>query len=279
MEVDIHFVCPCGAIIESTTPVPPPNLLAEHHSDSTEEYWEQIVCDACSKDFDIQVTNTFFDVNVRVFGAIDLYYETRDLPDDDEDITHIIYSTRQMEEFTDVMKGIISLSKLPISGAAEELLTRMLHVQVVTAVESYLSSTFIHTVINSEMLLRKLVETDPEISKRKFSLKEIFTEWESLRHTIAKHLKGLIFHDLPKVKAMYRDVLDIDFNNISWLFTAVSLRHDCVHRNGVDKNGIRREISMNSVLSLVHRSSSFVSDIDQQLAFINFDDVNDSPST
>lgn len=71
----------------------------------------------------------------------------------------------------------------------------------------------------------------------KFTLSQLFKEREQIKDTVAKYLHDLIFHDLKKIKPMYKDVLGHDFGDISWLFKAVAKRHDCVHRAGHDKDG------------------------------------------
>lgn len=264
MEVDIHFYCPCGAVIEETLPVPPPDLMAERNSDSRTEFFDSAICDGCGKDFDVEVSNTCFEADVTVTGAVDLSFDVRDLPDED-DVAWIIHSTQQFEEFTEVIQGVVALVETSVPEHAGRTLKNMLYVQTVAAVEAYLSSAFIHAVLNSEELIQKLVESDPELAKQKFSLKEIFTQWEGLRITVGKYLKALIFHDLRKVKPMFRDVLGIDFSEIAWLFQAVLIRHDCVHRNGLDKDGNRHEITKSQIMELARNSAEFVSQVDQEL--------------
>lgn len=273
MEVDIHFYCPCGAVIEETLPVPPPDLMAEQHSDSRTEYFDSAICDGCGKDFDVEVSNTYFAVDVTVAGAVDLSFDVRDLPEED-DVSWIIQSTQQFEEFTEVIQGVVALAETSVPAHADRTLRNMLYVQTVTAVEAYLSSAFIHAVLNSEELIQRLVESDPELAKQKFSLKEIFTQWESLRITVGKYLKALIFHDLRKVKPMFKDVLGIEFPDIPWLFQAVLIRHDCVHRNGLDNDGNRHEITKTQIMDLARSSADFVSQIDQELRCLVYENTS-----
>ena len=56
-------------------PVPPPNLMAERHSDAVSEHWESAYCDACTKDFNVCVRNEFFDISVEVEGGIQVEFE------------------------------------------------------------------------------------------------------------------------------------------------------------------------------------------------------------
>jgi hypothetical protein len=60
---------------------------------------------------------------------------------------------------------------------------------------------------------------------------------------VTDYLRSLVFHDLERVDFLYRAVFssgilkdDIDKGK---LFAAIRYRHDCVHRNGIDKSGMR----------------------------------------
>jgi hypothetical protein len=94
--------------------------------------------------------------------------------------------------------------------------------------------------------MKKLIETDPKIGEKKLTLKDIYKENEKIKTTVAKYLKttvakylnDLTFHRLNKTKEMYKQVLDIDFENIGWFFKAIKVRHHCVHRAGSTKRSI-----------------------------------------
>lgn len=179
-----------------------------------------------------------------------------------------IYSKSQVGTFDKQMKSIEELLEVHVGNETQFSLLVMLHAHTVASVESYLASTFIHKVTNSEDLIRKLVETDPVFSKTKFTLKEIFEKQENLKLTVATYLRDLIFHDLKKVKPMFNDVLDCDFGDISWLFEAVRTRHHCVHRAGSDKDGNSVDISIGSIKKLVESSSQLVHKVEHDVSQI-----------
>ncbi|MNV84639.1 hypothetical protein D3C71_1785280 [compost metagenome] len=66
---------------------------------------------------------------------------------------------------------------------------------------------------------------------------------------------------------MYRDVLDIDFGEIGWLFKAILIRHDCVHRNGVDKEGTPTGLGEDDVVELIKKCAGLVANIDDQVQY------------
>ncbi len=179
-----------------------------------------------------------------------------------EELEWYIYTQSQVGKFDTQMRSVLELIDVQASNEAQFSLLVMLHGHTVAAVESYLASTFIHKVTNSGELIRKLVETDPVFSKMKFTLKEIYEKHENLKLTVATYLKDLIFHDLKKVKPMFKDVLECDFGDISWLFEAVKIRHHCVHRAGLDKDGNRVAISVESIKKLVKISKELVHEVE-----------------
>ncbi|WP_421296007.1 hypothetical protein [Aeromonas sp. 604534] len=181
----------------------------------------------------------------------------------------LIYEQSQVGIFNSQMANIEELLNIEkTSNKAMFSLLVMLHGHVVASLEAYLAGTFIHKVTNSEILIRKLVETDPHFSNMKFTIKEIFEKKENLKFIVADYLQNLIFHDLKKVKPMFKDVLDCDFGNISWLFSAVLKRHDCVHRAGLDKDGISISLSADSIRELVNMSKQLVQKIEKSISLI-----------
>ncbi|WP_158659582.1 hypothetical protein [Pseudomonas sp. PONIH3] len=162
----------------------------------------------------------------------------------------------------DQLESIDIIRELDVPEQARFSFLVMIHAHVVSTIEGYLAGVFIHQVCNSEELTRKLVESDPEFSKRKFTLREIYQEKETLKVTVARYLKDLIFHDLKKIKPMYETVLNHKFSDLSWLFKAVEIRHHCVHRAGYNKDGEKVEISVESIADLLDHATDLAGEID-----------------
>lgn len=256
MLMDISFSCECGEQIEETIDVPMPNFAAEENKDSGIENFDQIYCKSCNTQHEVCVVNTFNTAHCSVnYGDTDVNYDIPYFPEPDEDeLAWLIQNETQIDIFQNHIKSVEKILEADIDEEAYFSLLVMLYGHVVAAVEAYLSSTFIQKVTSSEDLTRKLIETDPSFSKTKFTLKEIFEEQEKLKLTVATYLENLIFHDLKKVKPMYRDVLNCEFGDISWLFKAVAIRHHCVHRAGYDKENTRVELSVDILKELVTKA-------------------------
>lgn len=167
------------------------------------------------------------------------------------------------------VRNIRNLLKVDTDSDAYFSLLVMSHAHTVASLEAYLASIFIQTVTNSDKLIRKLVESDPVFSKTKFTLKEVYETHENIKVTVAMHLKDVIFHKVDKVKPMFKDVLGIDFGNVEWLAKAVSLRHHCVHRAGIDKAGDRINLSSDSINDLITECQILTQNIEDEILFVD----------
>ena len=272
MIINLTCDCKCGGSIDKNI-----GLGDWDIDQSGFNHYESFVCDSCTKDYQATISREGGVLRVKVphvfnlgweqVGFAHLSYNDQAVGHDesDDELTWVIKSTVQLENFKKILTDVVALVRADVKIPNISTLHNMAYAQVVTAVEAYLSGIFIRTVVNSMPHMRKLVETDPEFAKRKFCLKEIFTEWESLKIVVARYLHDLIFHDLKKIKPMFKDVLDIDFGDIGWLYKAVLLRHDCVHRNGVDKAGKLTGIGQQEIESLVRECIKLIVMVDKEV--------------
>jgi hypothetical protein len=67
---------------------------------------------------------------------------------------------------------------------------RLLYVNVITALESYLSDFFVSRVKADKALLRKFVETTPAFREQKVSISDVFGAMESIEKRAYSHLAG-----------------------------------------------------------------------------------------
>ena len=111
----------------------------------------------------------------------------------------------------------------------------------VTALEAYLGDTLINAVMDDATAMQHLIEQDGDLAREKFTLAEISKEPALVEHKVREHLRSILYHNLAKVDVLYNIALGIsildDAKDKESLFKAVMLRHDCVHRNGFDKDG------------------------------------------
>ena len=147
----------------------------------------------------------------------------------------------------------------------ESILKRQVFIGAFGALETFLSDTFINLTINNETYFRNFIESYPEFRQRKFELREIFIEQGKLKETAKKIMLDVIYHDLPKVKAMYQATFKINFSELRPLIKLVHTRHDLVHRNGKTKDGHLVVIDKAIAADLLDKVSAFVKEISAEL--------------
>jgi len=177
----------------------------------------------------------------------------------------VVEGKSRLKIFDENIEATLEILNQSVKLRYEKNLIVMLFGHVVATLEAYLSSTFIHYALSSENHMRRLVENDPEFANRKFTVKDIFTKREELKRDISEYLKGLIFHDIAKVKPLYSSVLEVDFGDVKWLFQAVLIRHHCVHRAGYDKDGNEVSLKKEDVATLTNQSAELVHQIESKL--------------
>jgi hypothetical protein len=173
------------------------------------------------------------------------------------------------------MSASLSILELTERTFYPKNLLVMLHAHVVTAIEAYLSSTFIAMALCSDEYMRRLVETDPTLAKMPLSLKDIFSKRKTLQVDLRKYLKEIIFHNIVRAKQMYKAVLGIEFGDVRWLIKAVEIRHHCVHRAGSDRDGNDVALTDESISELIERASSFVGAVEAEVKRLPGPSVSD----
>lgn len=184
---------------------------------------------------------------------------------DDYFFESIAQTTEHCKSFNEAIDNVEHLLTLEVIDLKKKHLLRLLYVNVITIVETYLSDLFISAVGNDKSLLRKFVETTPEFKSEKISVSDVFKAVEEIEKKARSYLTDVVWHHLNRVKPMFKDTLDIAFpNDISTLFKAVLVRHDLVHRNGKKKDGGEHDISVETIVDLIREAREFVSHIDKQ---------------
>ena len=143
--------------------------------------------------------------------------------------------------FMESYRGTIGLLAGQGADDGRHLVNRLVFSHQVTALETYLGDTLINEVFSDIKVLERLLDGDKDLSKEKFTLPEIAKDPGLINRKVREHLKSILYHNVQKVDALYHIALGVRILDLaedkSALIEAVKLRHDCVHRNGRDKDG------------------------------------------
>ena len=161
------------------------------------------------------------------------------------------------------LEKLTKLIAIEIDGTLQQTYLQMIYVNVITTLEAYLSEFFIGRIDQSEINLRKFVESNPDFKNEKYSLSEIFIKKESLKSHVKEYLVNLLWHNLPKLKPMFRITLSIEFpKDIGTLIKSAHKRHDLVHRGGKTTQGDQIIIDKSEVEKLINEVLLFAKHID-----------------
>lgn len=180
-----------------------------------------------------------------------------------DDIARI---TEYHENFVGALLDIEKLLETEVDASLSSCLNRLLYVNVITALETYLSDAFINTVVPNPKLMRRFIETTPAFQTEKIPISEVFKAIDEIKNKAKGYLIDLVWHHLERVKPMYRATLEVDFpSDADDIFGAILIRHDIVHRNGKTKDAVEISITKGDIQSLVAAARAFIQQIDRQL--------------
>lgn len=189
--------------------------------------------------------------------------------DDDYDHSLLAVVSANADSFPTLKEAlgtVARLMKIKSDTTDEQALNRLLYANVIAALETYLSDSFINRVVPDQALLRKFLETTPEFQKRTIPYSDVFKAADDAREEAKKYLLDVVWHNLAKVQAMYRDTLGIDFGDkLAAVARAIPKRHDIVHRNGKDKDGVAVAITKKDVAALSAAVQTLADDVKKKL--------------
>lgn len=120
---------------------------------------------------------------------------------------------------------------------------RLIFAGAISSFEAYLGDTLINAVLEHTSVRNALLRKNRKMGELKVSAREIADDPEVLPKKIVRELRGVLYHNLKVVTALFRDAFDIDliFDGAQKqvLFPAMLKRHDCVHRNGQSGDGVK----------------------------------------
>lgn len=258
-SIIVKFTCPnCGAEVSSDyLHVPTPDFTAESSSESTQTDYYDIICESCGHEFEVTINNAMYCGDVDVEGVENVAVDEQYTEDEYEEYVFDLTS----EKISSVLNDIEHLPQ-----STKELLYRELFVGAITSMEAFLSTTLKREVLSSSEIKRKFIESYKPYQKVNLRFSDIYNKLDSIDSVIQESLRSLMYHDLHKIKPIYKDVLNIDLGDIGEIMKAVRIRHDIVHRAGMDKDGILRNITKEDILKLVEDVSTIISKVDCGIA-------------
>ena len=152
-------------------------------------------------------------------------------------------NTEYFQKFETELLNNWSLLQLDVPDEVSGTLYRMIHINLITIMEAYLSDAFIGTVFQSEEFLKKFVKHTPEFQKKAIGLSEIYDYMANIDEIAKKYLSEVLWHRLAVVMNMYADTLGVSFpDDMSDIFRAIKQRHIFVHgKSDIEGQSVKKE--------------------------------------
>lgn len=279
----VSFTCPvCEKISSGPVEIPEPDLsAAESPSELNSEGQIYVPCTECNEEFPAYVVNSAGNVHINLDDHPNLMVSA-----DNAFYSFEEHGWPEPEIPSDprlVFESLCSEVYVWLKGHGDEyggaLINRMLFASLISGLEAFLSDTLLNAVSARKEAQLRLVKHDKDVLTMKFTLADVLEKPNLVIETIATHLRDISFHNLPRVNALYRAALDIDFfkmlekEEVAALNKAVELRHHVVHRNGRDKDGnLLEDFTRKYVKSVLDLTKSLITKLDQA---VNPDDYID----
>lgn len=178
----------------------------------------------------------------------------------------VLSNTQYFLTFKESIDKSTKLLGVKVEKTLEQNLLRLIYVNIITSLETYLSDAFINILSLDKIFFRKFVETNTDFGKQKFTLNELYSTLDSIEKEVEKYLLSQLWHNLGKVKPLYENTFNISFpENLNKISSSIVKRHDFVHRNGKGKDGKEIIISVDEIEELISHATELVDFIDKQL--------------
>jgi hypothetical protein len=156
-----------------------------------------------------------------------------------------------------------------------QFLKRMAFTTIVTALETYLADTLLSRLKYDKTALQNLIIKDRQFSTMKIPLPELIGTSDFALQHVRRTIQEIPFHNLPRADVLYKSALGVSLrmNEDVWarLNSDMQVRHDCVHRNGHDSDGGRRDdITLAFVQRVAEDCRTLASQIDDRLTPCDF---------
>lgn len=142
----------------------------------------------------------------------------------------------------------------------DQSLNKLVYTGVITSLETYLNEIFTMIVFESKSTLENFVLEYEPYKKEKISFHEIFTKFNSLEMRVRDDLDNFIYHNIPKLIGLFKIFhFELEkFEKIKDLSQHIKMRHNLIHRSGIDKNDNFQVVTKKDVELLIVVTNSFV---------------------
>lgn len=144
------------------------------------------------------------------------------------------------------------------------LVNKLLFANIITAFEVYLQNSLLNLLSEDKKLLEKLTKSN-KFKNNKITLTKALNN--DMNIYLKELLKNIVFHNMPDVQLLYKEVLDIEieYKNDESIINAIDTRHDIIHRNGFTKKDTKVEVTEQDIRNIILKVSETVVKVDESI--------------
>ncbi|WP_037461908.1 hypothetical protein [Sinorhizobium fredii] len=275
-DTEISFACPfCANVVSGGVQTPTLEMPGDVEAESS----EQIECLQCDKTWAVDLVATKDGLTATILEhpstpvtLSDILWDSdywEDSPEP-EPRPHGIFE----DAYREWQKHLVTIGDKN-SGSASQ--NRMLLVQLYSIVEAYLADAILGLALRDRAVQAKLISVIPSLKDKTVSLATVAETPEIVRDMVKNALQATSFHSLVNVNSMCikvlgKPILPEKKADRDMLLASVDVRHDCVHRNGRDKDSKVRDDITNEYLERLGRHfSRLASALDEYITTVDFD--------
>lgn len=184
------------------------------------------------------------------------------------------YQSNYLLAFNTSISNTKELLEIPIPANTERHFLGLIHVSIITALETYLLDAFMNTLASNPVFMSNFVSrsTDFESGKVEKAVllkgpEHIQLLIEELERNAKSHFKALLWHNLDSVRENYGKAFSIRFprENIEALRNSVNIRHDLVHRNGRNTEDEQVNVTRDTIAELINQTETLILEIEREI--------------
>lgn len=261
----VFMYCPeCKEYVEASTELP-----VVYEDDERTFLPVAVQCCSCDASFDGYVETDWNDCNIELDDHPEAQVEASPLRgamvDNSDDYDQEFFDWLERvdgpkrplyEAFIKTSDDIKELTAGVYSDAQSQMLARMLLVQSITALETFLADTLISIVARRKVAQGRLLRSKSlSIGETQFKLVDALGAQDFAKDKLLSSLKSVSFHNLKRVEKLFQIGIGVPImpegEALDRLQQAIKVRHDCVHRNGANaETGEVHEIDQAFLIAL-----------------------------
>ncbi|WP_269621549.1 HEPN domain-containing protein [Zhongshania sp. BJYM1] len=148
------------------------------------------------------------------------------------------------------------------AGLNNPTLCKMVYAHAVTILEVYLEDMVKALIISNEGFLKNTIKNVKPFSDSRFKLGDISLEHDGIKKFVLRKLSDNLFHDIPKAINIISGIIESKLSiNIESICAITATRHDIVHRNGKNKEGVALVIDKSEAGRSIMTVESFAKEL------------------